>query len=296
MSDLVWSRDGADWPHREASRFVEAGGFRWHVQQMGPAGAPVLLLIHGTGAATHSWRGLMPLLAKDYQVIAPDLPGHGFTQSPRAHRLSLPGMAADLAALLRVLNVSPQIVVGHSAGAAIAARMCLDGAIAPKLLISLNGAFLPYGGPAANFFSPLAKMLVLNPFVPSLFAWQAGSRGAVERLIGNTGSTLDAQGLKLYGKLVGNSGHVAAALRMMANWDLEPLLRALPQLKPQLVLVAAEGDRAIPPSVARQVQEIQRKAVIERIPRLGHLAHEEQPQLIADLIARFSRLTAQNVE
>ncbi|MCG6205153.1 alpha/beta fold hydrolase [Rhodopseudomonas sp. HC1] len=296
MSDLVWSRDGADWPHREASRFVEAGGFRWHVQQMGSAGAPALLLIHGTGAASHSWRGLMPLLAKDYQVIAPDLPGHGFTQAPRAHRLSLPGMAADLAALLRVLGVSPDIVVGHSAGAAIAARMCLDGAISPRLLISLNGAFLPYGGPAANFFSPLAKMLVLNPFVPSLFAWQAGSRGAVERLIGNTGSTIDAQGLKLYGKLVGNSGHVAAALRMMANWDLEPLLHALPGLKPQLVLIAADGDRAIPPSVARKVQEIQTKAVVERIPGLGHLAHEEQPQLIADLIVRYSRRSSKNVE
>ncbi|MBI5128764.1 MAG: alpha/beta fold hydrolase [Rhodopseudomonas palustris] len=296
MSDLVWSRDGADWPHREASRFVEAGGFRWHVQQMGPPDAPAILLIHGTGAASHSWRGLAPLLAQHFRVVAPDLPGHGFTQSPRAHRLSLPGMAGDLAALLRVLGVSPDIVVGHSAGAAIATRMCLDGTIAPRLLISLNGAFLPYGGPAANFFSPLAKMLVLNPFVPSLFAWQAGHRGAVERLIGNTGSTIDAVGLKLYGKLVGNSAHVAAALRMMANWDLEPLLKGLPDLKPQLVLVAADGDRAIPPSVARKVQEIQPKAVIERIPRLGHLAHEEQPQLIADLIERYSRLTPRNVE
>jgi magnesium chelatase accessory protein len=296
MSELVWSRDGADWPHRESSRFVEAAGFRWHVQQMGPQDAPALLLIHGTGAASHSWRGLAPLLAKHYRVVAPDLPGHGFTQSPRAHRLSLPGMAADLAALVRVLGVSPQIVVGHSAGAAIAARMCLDGAIAPRLLVSLNGAFLPYGGPAANIFSPLAKMLVLNPFVPSLFAWQAGSKGAVERLIGNTGSAIDPTGLRLYGKLVGNSGHVAAALRMMANWDLEPLLQALPALKPKLVLVAADGDRAIPPSVARKVLEVQPKAVIERIPRLGHLAHEEQPELVAALIERFSREVVQNVE
>jgi magnesium chelatase accessory protein len=296
MSELVWSRDGADWPHRESSRFVEAAGFRWHVQQMGPQDAPALLLIHGTGAASHSWRGLAPLLAKHYRVVAPDLPGHGFTQSPRAHRLSLPGMAADLAALVRVLGVSPQIVVGHSAGAAIAVRMCLDGAIAPRLLVSLNGAFLPYGGPAANIFSPLAKMLVLNPFVPSLFAWQAGSKGAVERLIGNTGSALDPAGLRLYGKLVGNSGHVAAALRMMANWDLEPLLQALPALKPKLVLVAADGDRAIPPSVARKVLEVQPKAVIERIPRLGHLAHEEQPELVAALIERFSREVVQNVE
>ena len=64
MSGLVWSRDGADWPNRDASIFVEAAGIRWHVQRMGEG--PPLLLIHGTGAATHSWRGLLPLLAQHF--------------------------------------------------------------------------------------------------------------------------------------------------------------------------------------------------------------------------------------
>ena len=117
-----WRRTG---PTGTASGFVEAAGIRWHVQRMGQG--PPLLLIHGTGAATHSWRGLLPLLAPHFSVIAPDLPGHGFTQSPPAHRLSLPGMAADIGVLLRKLEVRPEIVVGHSAGAAILARMCLDG-------------------------------------------------------------------------------------------------------------------------------------------------------------------------
>ena len=80
LDDLSWERDGRDWPNREASRFVEAGGLRWHVQQMGRG--PVLLLLHGTGASTHSWRALLPLLAKSFTVVAPDLPGHGFTATP----------------------------------------------------------------------------------------------------------------------------------------------------------------------------------------------------------------------
>ena len=58
---LDWATDGADWPNREASRFVEAAGLRWHVQVMGAG--PVLLLLHGTGASTHSWRDVMPKLA-----------------------------------------------------------------------------------------------------------------------------------------------------------------------------------------------------------------------------------------
>ena len=286
MSDLVWSRDGADWPNREASRFVEAAGLRWHVQQMGEG--PALLLIHGTGAATHSWRGLMPILARHFTVIAMDLPGHGFTQSPPPHRLSLPGMASDLSQLLRVLAVTPDIAVGHSAGAAILARMCLDGKITPRLLASLNGAFMPFGGVANHLFSPLAKLLVMNPLVPRVFAWQASNAGAVERVIQNTGSAIDAQGIALYRKLVSSPAHVAAALRMMANWRLEPLLHDLPRLTTTLLLVAAANDRSISPDVTRQVREIYPQAVIERVPGLGHLAHEQQPQLIADLIMRYA--------
>jgi magnesium chelatase accessory protein len=286
MSDLVWSRDGVDWPNRNASRFVEAAGIRWHVQKMGE-GRQVLLL-HGTGAATHSWRGVAPILARHFTVVAPDLPGHGFTQSPPTHRLSLPGMASDVNQLLRVLDMMPDIVVGHSAGAAILARMCLDRKIAPRLLVSLNGAFMPFGGVAHHLLSPLTRLLAMNPLTPRVFAWQAQYPGAVERLLRNTGSTIDPQGVALYRKLVRSPAHVAAALQMMANWRLEPLLHDLPRLATALLLVAADNDRSIPPGVARQVREICPQAVIERLAGLGHLAHEEQPQLTADLIVRYA--------
>ncbi|MFN5713568.1 MAG: alpha/beta fold hydrolase BchO, partial [Bradyrhizobium sp.] len=205
-----------------------------------------------------------------------------------SYRLSLPGMAADLGIQLRKLEVRPEITVGHSAGAAIAARMCLARRTAPRLLIALNGAFMPFGGIANHLFSPLANLLVLNPLVPRVFAWQASHAGAVERLIANTGSTIDQDGIALYRKLVRNPAHVAAALRMMANWKLEPLLHDLPRLTTALVLVAATNDRSISPEVARQVREILPSAVIERLPGLGHLAHEEQPQLITELIMKYA--------
>jgi magnesium chelatase accessory protein len=174
--------------------------------------------------------------------------------------------------------------------------MCVAGQLSPKLLVSLNGAFLPYGGPAANFFSPLAKMLVANPLVPRMFAWQAATPGAVERLIRNTGSRIEPAGISLYRKLVCSPSHVAAALRMMANWQLEPLLNALPKLKPLLVLVTADNDVAVPPSVARRVRELHPSAIVERLHGLGHLAHEEKPQLIADLIERYAAIAARSNE
>ncbi|MEM7746067.1 MAG: alpha/beta fold hydrolase, partial [Pseudomonadota bacterium] len=114
----AWNRDGRDWPNREASVFVRTGGVAWHVQRMGSG--PRLLLLHGTGGATHSWRGLLPALADRFDVVAPDLPGHGFSSMGMA---SLPGMAGAVRDLLATLDVAPEYIVGHSAGAAIALRL-----------------------------------------------------------------------------------------------------------------------------------------------------------------------------
>ena len=242
-NSLDWARDGQSWPNREASRFVEAAGIRWHLQEMGAG--PLVLLIHGTGAATHSWRGLAPLLAPHVRLLAIDLPGHGFTQKPPQKLYTLPGMAAGVCELLHVLSETPEMVAGHSAGAAVMLRMALDCRIAPKGLVSLNGALKPYGGDAARWLSPVAKVLFLNPLMPRLFAWQAGDRRSVERLIRNTGSTPDPEGVEHYRTLVANSNHVAAALGMMANWDLQPLSRDMAMLDVPLLLIAGQNDKAI---------------------------------------------------
>ena len=282
-----WASDGVDWPNRDASRFVEAAGLRWHAQVKGDG--PAILLLHGTGAATHSWAALMPLLARRFTVIAPDLPGHGFTQMPSWSRMSLPGIAAALAELLGTLRVTPEIVVGHSAGAAILVRMALDGAIAPKGIVSLNGALLALQGLAGLLFSPAAKLLSFNPLVPRLFAWRAGDETAVRRLIASTGSTLDAHGIALYGRLLRSPQHVTGALTMMANWDLRPLQHDLPRLPPPLVLVAAGNDRTLPPAEAQRVRALLPSAELIDLPSLGHLAHEERPDLVADLVFARAR-------
>ncbi|WP_156447556.1 alpha/beta fold hydrolase, partial [Blastomonas sp. CCH1-A6] len=124
MSSVRWEVEGQDWPNRAHSRFVRTAMLDWHVQIAGPENAAVLLLVHGTGAATHSWRDLLPLLAKHYLVIAPDMPGHGFTRGRISGGQSLPGMAKALGELLKKLgHPAPAVIVGHSAGAAIGARL-----------------------------------------------------------------------------------------------------------------------------------------------------------------------------
>lgn len=295
MNDrLDWDRDGADWPNRASSVFVTAGGSRWHVQRMGEG--PSLLLIHGTGASTHSWRDLAPLLAQHFSVVAPDLPGHGFTDLPDFHRMSLSGMAQLLQALLDELGARPEVVVGHSAGAAILARMCLDGPVSPRRLISLNGALLPLGGVAGRVFSPLAKVLASSSLPAQLFAWRAGDRSVVQRLLRDTGSRIDTTGADLYARLARNPAHVGAALAMMANWDLDSLSRALPKLRTRLLLVAGSNDRTIPSADAYRVHAMVPKSEVLRLIGLGHLAHEEQPQRLADLILKSAHAPVEPAE
>ena len=283
-----WEREGRDWPNRAHSRFVEASGLHWHVQEFGEPDAPTLLLVHGTGAATHSWRALALLLARGFRVVAPDLPGHGFTDPLPSRRLSLPGMAASLADLLASLDCRPAVVCGHSAGAALLVRLCLDRAIEPRLLVALNGALKPFPGAASVLFPSMARLLFLNPFTPRVFAWTA-DRPAVQRLIGGTGSRLDAPGIDLYRRLFRKPAHVAGALGMMANWDLAALDRDLPGLATRTLLVVGGSDRAILPDTAFAVRDRLPDARVELIRGLGHLAHEEAPERVAALIAAEAR-------
>ena len=286
MSDrLQWRRDGRDWPNRAFSRFVRAGGIDWHVQRMGQG--PKLLLLHGTAASTHSFRALAPLLAPNFTLLIPDLPGHAFTDTP-GKALTLPAMRDLVSDLLAELAFAPDLVAGHSAGAAILVRMALDRGFAPRRIVSLNGALLPFPGVTGQVAPSLARLLFVNPIAPRVFAFFAGDE-SVKRLIGNMGSKIDRDGVGFYRRLMGNPAHVAGALGMMARWDLDGLARDLPGLKVPLTLVTAANDRAVPPDTAARVKALLPSAEVRSLRGVGHLAHEEKPAMIADLIIELAR-------
>lgn len=282
-----WRALGKVWPHHEVSRFVEAGGVRWHVQSMGEG--PDLLLLHGAGASTHSWRDLMALLAAHFHVVAIDLPGHAFTGSPPVYRPTLPRVARLVGDLIAMLGLKVEMLVGHSAGAAIGARMISDHLVQPAGFVAFNGAFKPFDGMARTVFPALAKLLFVNPFTPRLFAFSGRNPARVERLLEGTGSALDGEGLKYYKILMGSPGHVAGVLAMMAHWDLERLVSDLAHLETPTLLIAGAGDKAVSPQVSRELAACLPKARFEAWDGLGHLAHEEAPDRAAERILTFAR-------
>lgn len=267
-----------------SAQWVQAGGLRWHLHQQGQG--PVALLLHGTGASLHSWRPLAPWLHADgWRVIAPDLPGHGQTQALPRHRCSLPGMAEALAALLAALGEAPQLVIGHSAGAALSAQWALDHPPpALRQLVWVAGALQPLPGLAGRVAPALARWAAGSRWVPRWAARHARDPAAVERLIRGTGSRLDAPSLQAYGELWRQPDHVAGTLAMMAGWDLAPLQPRLARLAWPVLLLHGSADRTVPPAESDAVAAWLPQARVRRLPGLGHLAHEQAPERLAALV------------
>ena len=113
-------------------------------------------------------------------------------------------------------------------------------------------------------------------------------RFAVERLIHSTGSSIETAGIRFYQRLICSKGHVAATLRMMAHWDLQPLERDLPGLKTPLTLVVGGNDRTVSPTESERVRALLPGARVVSLQGLGHLAHEERPRKVMALITRLA--------
>ncbi len=273
---MDWQAHRQTWPHAELSRFVQAGGVRWHVQQAGQLG-PRVLLIHGTGASGHTWRDLLRPLAEHAQVWVVDLPGHGFSSLASGQGMSMQGMATSLHALMQSLAVLVDVFIAHSAGAAIAAQMVIAQQLTPQSLIGINPAWLPLPGLAGLLFPPAAKLLAITPFVPKWFAKQASGPGMLEKLLDGTGSVLNEAGKALYAELVADPEHAQGALKMMAAWDLSQGAHTLRQLRCPVHMLVGERDRAVPPAQAQQALGLLADGHLESWPGFGHLVHEEAP-------------------
>ena len=278
---MRWPPDPTIWPLTDYSRQVLHRPHRWHVQEHGTG--DTILLIHGAGGATQSFRALFLLLAQTHHVVAIDLPGQGFTQLGAQQRCGLDHMATDLLSLIRHEGWSPAMVLGHSAGAAIALRLWELGLRPDSGIVAINAALGNFKGVAGWLFPMMAKALAITPISASLFA-STTTRSGVRCLIRGTGSTLDQDGLELYYRLATDRAHVDATLSMMAQWSLDGLLSRLDQITAHIHLIAGKNDLAVPPSVSTDAHHALPNSRLTTLSDLGHLAHEEDPKTIANLI------------
>ncbi|KKL36105.1 alpha/beta hydrolase [Burkholderia contaminans FFH2055] len=100
-----------------------ANGIRQHYLDAGSG--PVVVLLHGFPETSYAWRHQIPVLARTYRVIAPDLRGYGETDKP-ASGYDKRNMALDIIRLLDALGIEKVVLVGHDRGARVATRLAKD--------------------------------------------------------------------------------------------------------------------------------------------------------------------------
>lgn len=282
----------AEWPLAGHSRFVRCRPHDWHLQEMGEG--PDVVVVHGTGASTHSFRDLIPLLAKDHRVTAIDLPGNGFTRLGMRGRSGLGPVAEDLHSLILQLGLQPALIIGHSAGAAIGFRLCQR--LQPQpLLIGINPALQPFQGLAGVMFPMAARMMAITPGMATILARSMSETRRILPLLSSTGSDLSASGMNLYARLFRDAAHVDGTLLMMSQWKLDGLLADLPVLDTRCLFLTGSQDRMVPPVTAVEAAARMKHAAVQSLDGYGHLVHEEVPELVAQTILSWARQMAGQV-
>lgn len=122
-------------------RYADADGVRVFYREAGAADAPVLLLLHGYPTSSHQFRELIPLLGGHFRVIAPDLPGFGFTQVPAAREYvySFDNLALTLGAFVDTLGLEQYAMYIFDYGAPTGLRLALAHPERVTGLVSQNG-------------------------------------------------------------------------------------------------------------------------------------------------------------
>jgi pimeloyl-ACP methyl ester carboxylesterase len=120
---------------------VEADGVRIFYREAGPKDAPVVLLLHGYPTSSHQYRELIPRLASRYRVIAPDLPGFGFTVVPEArhYKYSFEAIAKTIEAFVIALSLKRYALYVFDYGAPTGFRLAMAHPDRVSALISQNG-------------------------------------------------------------------------------------------------------------------------------------------------------------
>lgn len=136
---------------------VDADGVRVFYRAVGDANAPVVLLLHGFPASSFMFRELIPRLANDYRVIAPDLPGFGFTEVPedREYIYSFDRLAATLNAFTQVLKIRRYALYVFDYGAPTGLRLAMAHPDRVTAIISQNGNAYEEG--LADAWAPIRK-------------------------------------------------------------------------------------------------------------------------------------------
>ncbi|KAK9364917.1 Alpha/Beta hydrolase protein [Lipomyces kononenkoae] len=131
-------------------------------RESGPLDAPIVLLLHGFPSSSHQFRNLIPILATKYRVIAPDLPGFGFTTVPSSaeFKYTFANLAATIIDFVDVLSLTKFAIFIFDYGAPTGLRLALNRPEAVTAIVSQNGNAYTEG--LGEFWNPVKEFWASN--------------------------------------------------------------------------------------------------------------------------------------
>jgi len=284
---LAVSTAGAD--DGIVSRTATIDGSELHYLTTGGEG-PVVILLHGYTQTSRMWRPIMPMLAKQFRVIAPDLPGIGDSAIP-PDGLDMKSAAARIHGLTRSLGITRARVIGHDIGLmvayAYAAQYCTE---VEKLV--LMDAFLPgvvgwetiYNSPALwhfRFTGPTPEALVLGrERIYYDYYWND--------FAANRTRSIPEADRKAY------AAAYARPDRMRAGWayfisfpKTATDFAAFAQTKLKMPLLTISGEKSMGALLGEQAQIVASDVTSMTLKDTGHWLMEEKPAETMEAIVKF---------
>ncbi len=273
--------------HAEHSWFTIIDGVRVHYQEAGNENAPPMILIHGFISSNLVWNEVfLPLAKAGFRVIAPDLPGYGYSDKPRDGEYTIAAQARAVLGLMDRLGIERATIVGASYGGAVAAMLALDCPERVARLV-LVGA-VSSDEPKKKLLLRLASVPVLGDIAMPLFL---GSRWILrkrtEEVYRRIGYPLDERKLEARHHLLETSNTHHAMIQTVRRWSANRISRDAHLIRQPTLLVWGEEDNHIPIREAFKLRDRIPNSRLVVFRRCGHLPPTEYPEKFVEVVVEF---------
>ena len=276
---------------------LSQSGLQLHVCDAGPQDAPALLLVHGLGDESDSWRHIIQPLALNQRVIAPDLPGFG--RSDSLQRYTISQIIFVLLDLLDTLEIPGATFIGSSLGGLLSHAIAILHPDRVQGLVLLDGHL-----GAGTQKIDLGTLLFL---VPGIGEWRytryrkdpQAAFDSLQPFYANLASLPPADRKFLFQRVNervwSNNQRKAylAVLRSTAAWMMTQqrhLEEGVKHLTIPTLVLYGEQDKIMPPDNAQMLSELQPTADVIILPGMGHLPQQEGPDKLLTCLQNYSRL------
>ncbi|MGV3490440.1 MAG: alpha/beta fold hydrolase [Devosia sp.] len=254
------------------SRFVVADGVRFHTRDRGAG--PVIVLIHGQSANLFGWEAWAEDLARDYRVIAVDLPGHGLTGPDPQSRYSWAGLATSLGALTDELGLDRFTLVGNSLGGAVALSYALARPQQVERLVLLDAIGAPREEPKPPIFEAYATPVLGQALTFLTPEWIV--RQSLESTYGDPAIVTDAEVTQFRAMML-RAGNREAARQIVAYVPDGEIERRIGEVTMPTLVIWGGRDTWTLPKYADWFDDHLPNADVVMFDDLGHMPQVENP-------------------